>query len=138
MSYIEKLSQCLEEFKKKCPLPELSELKLSRHYDILNEFDDYYPDSEHPGVYILLDSEKKILYIGKASCSNNLGYRLGAHIERGPDGKGMPKDDVSEGTQYIVTISVPDDWAFMAPALEEFLIREINLGKNVTGKRSGV
>lgn len=120
-------------------------LKISGLYDL-------FPDSEHPGlrtqfswpdswpgagkagVYFFFDSELTLLYIGKASMGNSLGGRLSSFCGFGPNRKCSMKDDGWKGNpRFVAVISVADHLKFEAPALEEFLIGELQPIDNTIG-----
>ncbi len=83
-----------------------------------------WPSNDLPGVYIFLDSEKAITYIGKAS--RNIGSRLAARF----DIKWTPKSPESVGCHYITTIPLPLEVYFEAPAIEEYLLHNLNTRSN--------
>jgi excinuclease UvrABC nuclease subunit len=114
-------------------------LEISDVYDIKKDFSKQYPNSEFPGVYVFLDEHQQILYVGKASYNNYIGPRLGAYFKRGNEDKsaGVPKVKYYEAVRYLVTIKVPENRAFEAPAIEEFLIKELNPPLNVIGRMKG-
>lgn len=114
-------------------------LKISDVYDIKKDFSTQYPNSGFPGVYVFLNEQQQIIYVGKASNNNFIGPRLGAYFKRGNEEKstGVPKVKYYKDVRYLVTIPVPEDRAFEAPAIEEYLIKELNPPLNVIGKKKG-
>jgi excinuclease UvrABC nuclease subunit len=111
-------------------------LEISDVYNIKKDFLKPYPNSGFPGVYVFLDEQQQILYVGKASYNNFIGPRLGAYFKRGNEEKseGIINNDFYRDVRYLVTIPVHEDRAFEAPAIEEFLIKELNPPLNVIGK----
>jgi len=83
-----------------------------------------WPSNELPGVYVFLDSDKLLTYIGKAS--NNIGARLAARF----DIKWNPKSEEAVGCHYITTIPLPREAYFEAPAIEEFLLKNLKTRSN--------
>ena len=84
-----------------------------------------YPYADRQGVYLICNKNKQVLYIGKASLTHTLGARLGHYFKYAPGRKSccVNKDHVwSNKPRYLVTVAVPCDMAFEAPALEEYLI----------------
>ena len=93
-----------------------------------------WPNSGEPGVYLVFDTAMNLLYVGKASMSNGIGARLNGHFGYATDGtRGCaPRGTWSAPPAYVVAIGVPH--SFEAPALEEYLILELQPPDNVRGK----
>jgi len=128
---IEKLVGELEKFNIEFPRPGIGKLELSEPVDVTDQSTSW-PHCTFPGVYILLNKNSEVLYVGKASCNTNLGYRLGAHFYA----NGTPKSDWLEGVTHVRTIPVDKNHSFEAPAIEEYLIQQLNPPLNVSGRRS--
>ena len=111
----------LDKLNKEFPRPNLM-LKMTDVYDLEKDWNEYYRGVGLPGVYFFADENRKTQYIGKSS--SDLGKRLGDYWKDG-NGKAVPKNDKSKGVRYIATITVPEDRAFEASSIEEWLIREI-------------
>lgn len=105
------------------------EITLTELRDISKEDHASWPSNESPGVYIFLDSNKNITYIGKASFTNCIGGRLNSRF----DTKWNPKKPESEGCNYITTIALPKDLSFEAPAIEEYLLKVLATRSNSVG-----
>ena len=124
MCEIKDIENAINELQKGLKFPNCN-LKLSKKYDLLHA--DYnkdpYPNCEDPGVYLLLDEEERVLYIGKASCKNTLGERIGSYFKKDPEdsNRGLAKDRDFEKVRYIVTIPLRDH-AFVAPLVEEYFL----------------
>ena len=88
-----------------------------------------WPSNESPGVYVFLDSDKNINYIGKASFTNCIGGRLNTRF----DTKWNPKKREAEGCRYITTIPLPKEVSFEASAIEEYLLRCLKTKYNTVG-----
>ena len=108
-------------------------LELSKPFDTDNPWDySSWPNNGLPGVYIFTDKNKKVLYVGKASAT--ISARLSAYWCKGDKGETKSKDWKSKNIRYVYTIGVPNDRAFEAPSIEEFLIREVKPERNTVGK----
>ncbi len=99
--------------------------------------DAIFPNGNSPGVYLLFGyklGDEAILgvYVGKASNQSNIGSRLNSHLNNPDLGKMIyPKKDKDGNTfliEFVATIPL-DFFPFMAPALEEFLIGELQSAK---------
>ena len=108
------------------PLP----LKYSRDtYLTLVDMDwkkDKWPNSESNGVYFAFGHDtqgKHALYIGKASMSSSVGLRLSNHFSEHSFQMGNKEESFK--MDLVATIPLADQYAFFAPALEEFLIGEM-------------
>ena len=102
---------------------------LTELLDISKEKKASWPSNESPGVYIFMDSEKNITYIGKASFSNCIGGRLNSRFYT----NWVPKKPESQGCVFITTIALPDKLAFEASAIEEYLLKKLNTRSNRVG-----
>jgi hypothetical protein len=123
ISSLNDLKFFIKEFNKNHPRPH-GEIDMTPLLDISIMKHAQWPSNELPGVYIFLDSEKNITYIGKAS--TNIGSRLAARF----DVKWNPKKEESKGCHYITTIPLPSDAYFEAPAIEEYLLKNIKTRSN--------
>jgi hypothetical protein len=129
MQGLKELKAVLDEFNKNYPRPNMPELEISEVYDLDTDWTNSYPNASLPGIYVIFDEEGCLLYIGKASRKNVIGRRLSAYF--GHDDKGgwklhKPDEWKSYGKlKYIITIPLPVDRAFEAPAIEEYLITRL-------------
>ena len=114
----------LNEFNTKHPRPH-GKLKLTDLLDISTQSRASWPSNEEPGVYVFLDSDKFVSYIGKAS--HNIGSRLSARF----DVKWNSKTSESSDCKYITAIPLPINVGFEAPAIEEYLLERLNTKHNV-------
>ena len=109
---------------------------------------DYFPGcdngSENAGVYFLFDVNGEIIYVGKASNNNAIGHRLGTYFETDPSDKTTWQLSVSANHKFgkhpspaaISVIVISDfEFAWIAPALEEYLIKKLHPVVNTVGKR---
>jgi len=128
--------------------PDRPLLEVSEKYDLFpsKNIDDgscigwpsRYPYADRAGVYLICDKDERVLYVGKASLTSTLGARLGHYFRYAPDGVSCclnKEHEWSKVPRYLVTVAVPCDMAFEAPALEEFLITkyENDLPNNTLG-----
>jgi hypothetical protein len=122
----------IEVYEKKYRNPDLTKYVISGLYDL-------YPDSEteyeiekswpnpwansgNAGVYLFLNKNLEIVYIGK---SNHLGYRLSNYFSYDENKKCKIKHTWKSEPRFVITIAVPDDSKFECSSLEEFLLSKI-------------
>lgn len=112
-------------------VPGLPPLKVSPEFHIPGSWkESSYPNSENPGVYFFVDAQGDVLYVGKTSGSTmGLGKRIGAYIGR----EGVIKDAKVEGAAVLHTIPLEWKFRFLAAAVEEFLIEQLDPPVNKTG-----
>ena len=95
-----------------------------------------FAHSDNQGVYIILDKDQQVLYVGKASLDNAIGLRLGSYF-RGRDVCEVVHTGWTTAPRFVVTVPMPIDSGFEAPGLEEYLIRELQPPSNTIGLRVG-
>lgn len=127
ISMYKDLEKAVDVFNKKYRRPHF-DISLTELRDISNEEFASWPSNESPGVYIFLDVDKNITYIGKASLQG-IGYRLNQRF----DTKWNPKKPESEGCVYITTIALAEESFFEAPAIEEYLLKHLKTRSNKIG-----
>jgi len=97
-----------------------------------------WPNAGRSGVYLIFGEDRDLLYVGKASMSNSLGARLSSYF-------GYDENKVHckvchkswhKKPCYIVSVAVPENMLFEAPALEEFLISKLPIPENTRGRKS--
>lgn len=81
-----------------------------------------YPNAKRPGIYVVMDSERHVLYIGKASWGSTIGSRLGSYFCGRYDEGAKVRHQWTRRPRYIATAAVSPDHPFEAASLEEFLI----------------
>jgi len=94
----------------------------------------YYPHSDRPGVYFFLDVNDRVIHVGKGETS--LGYRLSAHLgKRGPEGQ-FAESALSSAESIIAVGLKSEATAFLAPALESWLLANFHFEANarLTGR----
>ena len=147
---INKVQEYLDKYHKLYRNTNLKLFSLSEIYDLFplknnkpremasKAWPDYWPNADKRGVYLILDIDLSVIYIGKASMNNDLGSRLSDYFMYKNRGKGPCKIIKEESwdirPEFICTIPVDDDKSFEAPALEEYLIKVINPPENSNGK----
>jgi hypothetical protein len=144
LSTISDLKDEIENYKNKYRregLPEFGEINRYALYPVEqnNEKEYGWPekfyDCDSPGIYAFLDENDKVLYIGKASMNNLLGYRLGSYFCYGESDRCKPNHQWIRNPFYIITMAVHDDMKFEAAALEEYLISRLRTLENKVGVR---
>ncbi len=109
----------ISDFQQMYPRPGLSTLSLY-WYDIKNDWPRSWPSGNLSGVYVFLDSDENLLYIGKASSGRRLSTRLRGYFKNN-QGVCSIKGKAKE-TCYVGLIPLPLGHGFEAPAIEEYLI----------------
>lgn len=98
------------------------------------------PYHDKGGVYALFDSQKNIMYIGLGASrgsgiyqEHGISRRLLAHVIATDKTKGKgcyaPKKAWYDVTD-IAAIGFPKEYTYLAPALEDYLIGELNPARN--------
>ncbi len=120
----QRLEKALDEMNTTYPRPTLPLLSLSPPFDVRQRTNTKkWPNAELPGVYIFLDEQQQVLYVGKESHSK-LNVRLDSWFTKAGKPR-LAKKAWVFGVHYVVTICVPKSNSFEAPAIEEFLIRRL-------------
>jgi hypothetical protein len=134
MSTLEDVTRVVAEINAQYPRPGLT-LSLSEPYDLSNSFSSTYPNNGLPGVYLLFDHGMNVLRIGKASLGRTLGGRFNDYFRWGDKakGQGIAKDPFYASVRFIVTVGLPIDRAFEAPAIEEFMLQRLDAPLNKHG-----
>ena len=95
-----------------------------------------FPNARNRGVYFLLGRNKNneydlAVYIGKASFNSSIASRLNIHLNGGDkENKIYPYGDYLLEAVITIALDKNEDLAFLAPALEEFIIGELQT-KNI-------
>lgn len=96
---------------------------------------DTWPNSERAGVYAFFDEGADLMYVGKCSMNSFLGARLGAYFGYGDERQCILKGGPwGRNPRFVMTVGVPDTMTWEAPALEEFLIQQLNPPLNRHGR----
>ena len=133
MAGIEELKTALIEFNNEFLGPSLKPFEPSELYDIDRDWPKQWPNADSPGVYFFLSSELDVLWIGKASNKNLIGSRIGTFLSADSKKPWRRENDPIPEAQYIASIPIPKEHAFMAPALKEFLITRLQPSRNKIG-----
>jgi excinuclease UvrABC nuclease subunit len=84
-----------------------------------------------------MNEQLGVCYVGKASMGNCIGSRLSSYFgyesETDRRCKIYHREGWTEKPRYVMCVAVPEDSPFEAPALEEFLIRELAPPDNKRG-----
>lgn len=89
-----------------------------------------WQNADKKGVYFLFDSDSRLQYIGKASFNSSIGYRIGTRFSS-KDCRCL--DDRFSSVSMLATIALPDERAFEAAAIEEYLISRLQPPLNSVG-----
>ena len=93
-----------------------------------------YPHASRAGVYLILDDQARVLYVGKASMRNDIGSRLGTYFGYAVDRTTCNvRGSWTNQPRFVVAVDVPVDSLFEAPSLEEFLIDRLQPVDNQRG-----
>jgi hypothetical protein len=146
MSDLTDLKNLVDRYQQTIRHPSLEPLEVSGLYDLFPDSDnalpgvslswnDTWPGSGLGGVYAFVAADGEVLYVGKASMNSFLGARLQNYVRNGPNGGcELKHEGWMPRPRYVVTIALPDETAFEAPSIEEFLIRELNPSNNKAGR----
>jgi len=137
----EEARRVIAEYEREFRNPSRPPLSVSAPYDLFpktteqaNAWPGSYPQAARRGVYLIGDDEMNVLYVGKASMSNTIGGRLSAYFSYAEDrGCRIKHPSWSKAPRFVVTVAVPYDAPFEAPALEEFLLGAISPPDNTRG-----
>ncbi|SNR75589.1 GIY-YIG nuclease family protein [Lutibacter flavus] len=130
-----KLEKALEEIKiyeNNFRHPNLEKLEVSGLYDLFPENGtEYKIEKSWPeqwifcgesGIYIFLDENLEIAYIGKA---NHFGNRFGSYFSSGVEKKCILIQNWKTIPRYVVTVAVPLTSKFENSSLEGYLLSKI-------------
>lgn len=90
-----------------------------------------WPIPDSAGIYAFLDSNKTIVYIGKAS---QMGARLSHYFGYGKNGKCILRDKRVDEIFYVQCYSCIPEEPYTCHSLEEYLISEMNPKYNKIGR----
>lgn len=146
MADLEALTQAIERYTKEFRGPAMGQFKMGPLYDLFPEkgaaveacqeaWPSMWPNCHDAGIYALLDEQLNVLYIGKASLRSSIGGRLSSYCAYNNDKTVRLKHEGywTATPRYAWSVAVPVETAFEAPALEEFLIRELQPPDNTAG-----
>lgn len=146
MADLHALKQAVERYDAECRNPAMGQFSVGPLYDLFPEkgegtescevsWPTMWPNCHDAGVYALLDEQLNVLYIGKASLRSSIGGRLSSYCAYRSDKTCRLKHDGywTKTPRYAWSVAVPETTPFEAPALEEFLIRELQPSDNTAG-----
>jgi hypothetical protein len=90
-----------------------------------------WPISDSAGIYAFLDSNKTIVYIGKAG---KMGARLNHYFGYGKNDKCILKDERIHDISYVQCYSCSPKEPYACLSLEEYLISKMNPKYNKIGR----
>ena len=144
-SDIQAFRDLVEDYQARFRGPNLEPFELSAPYDLSPElgipkiecptsWPEGWPHSGRAGIYSLFGEELQAVYIGKASLRNTLVSRLGSYFSYDKPHKTCRLNHAWKcRPRYLITIAVPEESRFEAPALEEFLIIKLRPTDNTAG-----
>ena len=143
-SNIEDLRRALAWYVENFRKPGLRKLEISDLYDLFppsydekapKQWPAPWPNNDSAGVYFVFDENQLLVYIGKSSMSSSVGFRLSAYFGFDAERRCRIKHPQSwNGTpRYVATIGMEKKYRFEAPALEEYLIAELDTTDNKAG-----
>jgi hypothetical protein len=110
----------------------LEKFEISDLYDLFPEketnltIEKSWPDKWNfcgeAGVYMFLDENLEIAYIGK---TNHFGNRFGSYFSNNDEKKCNLKDTWKTIPRYVINVAVPSDSKFESSSLESFLLSKI-------------
>ena len=86
--------------------------------------DSYKVDAGLPGCYVFEDDSGELYYVGSVSANSSFGYRFAnGYINKDSEDKSkIKRSGAAMEAHRIYVVDVPKEYAFIAPALEQFLI----------------
>lgn len=132
----EKLAAAVAEFHDWVALPKHQKLspKLMLEFSMESLWDDLYQvDAALPGCYAFENAEGELYYVGSVSASRCFGYRFAnGYVCKDPENPLKVKQlgNAAEAKRIYV-VDVPKEYAFIAPALEQFLISYLSPIRNL-------
>ena len=94
---------------------------------------DPWPNGNQQGVYLILDRDQRVLYIGKASMGNTMDSRLDSYFGYTDERLCKILGSWRERPKHVVTLAVPPGHGYEAVGLEEFLIDRLQPPENSQG-----
>ena len=94
-----------------------------------------WPNGDKAGVYIFFDNNLDVIYVGKASMNNTLSTRLYSYFRynKKTGACKIKHNDWTTNPRYVLTVAVPTNMSFEAPAIEEYLICKMQPKDNTIG-----
>lgn len=140
MKTLEEALKFIEIYQNNCRHPEMKHFVISGLYDLFPDrktthavsaqWPDEWLNNGQSGVYLFLDEDLNVVYIGKAK---SLGARLANYCRYDQDRKCELKHTWAVTPRFIVTVGVPSKTWFENASLESYLIENIPSSDNVVG-----
>ena len=93
-----------------------------------------WPDVDNPGVYVFLDANFDVTYVGKTFLKQSFGTRFYDWFKREKNTGACSVVGVWKSPPaYVITVPVQEP--FEAPSLEEYLIQELDPSDNLVGRK---
>jgi hypothetical protein len=137
MSTLKDARDAIDEYQRRFRRDDANRLEVSDPYDLEADWrSKNSPNATRAGVYLFLDQAQQLLYVGKASWKRTLGGRLYNYFRTEADGGcRIRHEGWSSRPKYVLTVAVPEDMPFEAPALEEYLVAKLKPLDNTVGIR---
>ncbi|MCH8171813.1 MAG: GIY-YIG nuclease family protein [Proteobacteria bacterium] len=136
MSGFDELISKVEDYQTDCLNLKKVKFEVSDPFDLVEDWDSYYPYCDEAGIYAIFNENEELLYIGKASNNSSIGSRLGSYFKNDEKGNFSLKHPEGWGEKgkprFIIGVSVSEP--FEAPSLEEYLIYKLQPEINQVGK----
>lgn len=146
MSTLQDLVEAVNRYMERYRHPAMPKYTVGKLYDLCpnevgsnktceSSWPDTWPNCHDAGIYAILDIELNVLYIGKSSMQGSVGARLSSYFVYGDDRSCNFKHEPywTSRPRFVWTVAVPESTRFEAPALEEYLIRELRPRDNTRG-----
>lgn len=132
------LAAAVAEFQNWVKLPKLSHLSAKLMYEFTEQSvwaDQYKVNAGLPGCYVFEDANGELVYVGSVSGNEDFGRRFaGSYVRKHPaDATKVEQLGNAVGARKIYVVDVTKEYAFIAPALEQFLISYLNPRLNAKG-----
>lgn len=116
-----------------------TQFEISEIYSLYPEGDEYgfkesWPFLNDGGVYLILDENKNVIYVGKA---DKFGQRLSGHFRAGSMGECIIYSQQwwTNQPRYIINVKVPEDRKYENLSLEGYLISMLDPDDNTAGRK---
>jgi hypothetical protein len=140
---LDRISAAVAAFYRWVQLPRCPELqpKLMLQFSLIPSWSDpYLVDASLPGCYIFENDAGELYYVGSVSASSSFGYRFAnGYVCKHPDDPTKAlRSGNAEHARRIYVVAVPREYAFIAPALEQFLITFLASSDPLVNKKDAV
>jgi len=146
---IHKITELLINFSERYKEGYCPDLKVSDYYELFPttlpleknslKWPNKFPNFDKPGIYFILNQNREILYVGKASMNRVLEDRLGDYFRYDENKKCSIKymDKWTEKPFFVATIGFDQSLSYESPCLEEYILKNIdsNFPDNKIGRK---